>query len=350
MNNFSLPTYRAIDDYKQQQLHVLIWVFEQLSTDPNVKSMLDFFTEEGLYNQLIFHQKMILSACEFKSNELLNDYIRWRYRVIKNRDISTEYLLLENQLWIKGIQKYLFEAYASEFVNIYYTLLTHHEQFNEQSVKLSDTAHDLLSEELFGLLLKGNEDEVAHFFATHWTTIGSTTLFLDNIIKPAMIKIGQAWETNRITVTKEHVATAIIERIWSRFSDTNERSCETAKIAFVITPDEQLHKLGSKMVGTLLYQKGWKVAYLGLEENFNELFDALMQFRPKLIILSATMAIYIPMIQRFVNRLREPTSLVKVQIAAGGQAFYRTDPPIHLENVDFQGETLKEFELFLERV
>lgn len=353
MYDYSLPTYRAMDDYKQQQLHVLIWVFEQLTSNPNVENMIDFFTEEGLYNQLVFHQKMVLSACEFKSDELLEDYVQWRYRVIKNRNISTDYLVLENHLWIKGIQKYLFEAYASEFVSIYHSLLSYHHRFNERINMFSDTTptnYNLLSEELFGLLIRADEDEIAHFFGTYWTTFGSTALFLDNVIKPAMIKVGEAWENNSISVTKEHVATAIIERVWSRFSDTHQRSREITKLAFVITPDEQLHKLGSKMVGRHLYQKGWKVAYLGLNENSNELFDALMEFRPQLIVLSATMAIYIPMIQGFVNELREPTSFFNAQIAVGGQAFYRTNPAIKLQNVDFQGETLKEFELFLEKL
>lgn len=349
MNNLSLPTYRAIEDYKQQQLHILIWVFERLIDNPDTRKLVDCFTEEGLYHQLIFHQKMLLSACECKSEELFRDYQEWRYRVITHREVSAEYFVIENTFWIRGIQKFLFEAYASEFITLYHYLISNHRHFSDQQDLLSEkklTNEDLLSEELFGLLLKGDEDEVAYFFGMHWTASPSS-FFLDNVVKPAMIKVGKGWENNTLSVSKEHIATSIIERVWNRFLVSEEHFQETSTLVFVITPAEQLHKLGSKMVGSLLYQQGWRVAYLSLHETFNELFEALIEFQPRLIVISAMMPIHIPLVQRFIGSLREPMSPFHGQIAIGGQALYRTTPPILIDSVDFQGQTLKEFELFV---
>ncbi len=350
MNKFSIPTYRSIQDYKDQQWPILIWIFEYLVTTSEAKLMIETFSEEGLYDQLAYHQKLLLSACDFNSSPLLNDYMSWRYRLAISRGIDPKYFIFENHLWIKAIQAYLFEGYSSEFNALYYEFIDSHQEFST-STSLPPSAlseNTLLKEELVQALIHTDENSAAHIFADHFYHFGAPTDFFDTVIKPTMIEIGRLWENNTISVATEHVATAMIERLWNRFSNHDtEDTFLNHRVAFVITPDAQLHKLGSKMVSSLLTQRGWKVANMGLHESFKELFEAIGEFRPDLIILSATMAIYIPLIQKFVLALRFDEPVYEGKIVVGGQAFYRTFPPILMENVDFQGESLKELDEYL---
>jgi len=350
MVKFSIPTYRSIEDYKAQQWPILMWMFEHLMEDAESKPMIETFGENGVYDQLAYHQKLLLSAFEFGSASLLNDYMSWRYRVAMSRGIDPQYFILEHLLWIKTIQVYLFEAYSSEFNTLYGEFIHAHERFIA-SASLYPPVHSentLLKEQLVDSLVRGDEDTSAQIFAEHLYHFGSPIDFFDTVVKPTMIEIGRLWENNALSVAGEHIATAMVERLWNRFSDhQHDDTILSHRVAFVITPDAQLHKLGSKMVSSLLTQRGWKVANMGLPENFKELLEAIDEFRPNMILISATMAIYIPLIQKFVLALRFEEPAYEGKIVVGGQAFYRTSPPILMENVDFQGESLKELDEYL---
>jgi MerR family transcriptional regulator, light-induced transcriptional regulator len=322
-------------------------VFEQIINSSKTRHMVEIFGEDGVYDQLLYHQKLLLVVCEFKSSPLLNDYMRWRYQVVMSRGISPEYFAVENNFWVKAIQTYLFEAYSSEFVTLYHTLLVESKKYEEYGSLEGTGTADTLIPILVHALINGDEEGANALFRTHLNRFNSPTEFLDTIVKPSMVEVGRLWECNKISVAKEHIATAIMERLWDHYREGSSSSAHSNGVAFVITPEKQLHKLGSKMVAALLHQYGWKVAQLELAENFASIFDAVTEFRPKLIICSATMAIYIPMIQRFIDELYASESFFNGKIGVGGQAFYRTSPPIILEHVDFQGEDLKSLENYI---
>lgn len=344
----SFPTYRALEDYKEQQFAMLIWVYENLTNTSTAQLMIEVFGEDGLYDQLVYHQKLLMSVSEFKSSALLNDYMQWRYRLIISRGISPEYLFYEHQLWIKALQIYLFEAFSSEFIPVYQSIVSLHEIYinaTKPTMTKEDT-HSLIHS-IVHAMITNDEIVLNDLFQTHLYRYNSPFEFFDTVIKPSMIEIGRLWEINHITVAKEHIATAMMERLWNQYADLPSSIHLSGKIAFVILPDQQLHKLGGKMVSTLLHQKGWKVANLTLNENFRDIYDAILEFRPQLLVFSASMAIHIPLIQHCIDELKEDPHFFSGKIAVGGQAFYRTDPPIILEKTDFQSENLKALDEYI---
>lgn len=345
---YSFPTYRALEDYKEQQFTSLIWVYEHLLESPEAQKMIQIFGEEGVYDQLVYHQKLIIAVSEFKSAALLQDYLQWRYRVVTSRGISSEYFLIEHAYWIKALQLYLFEAFSSEFTSLYQTIQSLHETYLYASVSpLSLYETQSIIEALVQSLITNDEVRVNHLFQSNLYRFESPLNFFDTVIKPTMIEIGRLWEINTISMAKEHIATAMIERLWNHYADQSSSTHLSNQVAFVVLPEQQLHKLGAKMVTTMLNRNGWKVANLSLNENFHDIFDAILEFHPQLIILSASMAIHIPLIQRFINELKADSHFYSGKIALGGQAFYRTHPPILIEKTDFQGENLQDLEHYV---
>lgn len=351
IDEYFFPTYRALKDYKEQQLHILIWVYEHLLEEPSTRMMIECFSEKGLYDQLAYHQYLIITASEFRSSELLNDYMHWRYNVIQSRHVSAKYLLLENQLWIKAIRLFLFEAYSNEFIQIYEVFQSKHNLFSQARLQstMDSTLSTILIQQLFNALITSDEEMVKSIFSKNIERFSSHSDFLDSVIKPTMIAIGKAWETNIITVAKEHIATSLVERVWNDFIHSAEHKpmISSNGRAFVITPKAQLHKLGSKMVSQLLQDKHWEATQFELENDFTKVLNAVLEFAPRLIVISITMPIYLPLVQSFIDALKDPYSGYQGKIAIGGQALYRTENPIFLEHVDFQGKDLKEFENYL---
>lgn len=343
----TFPTFKSLNDYTHQQWHIMLDCFEQLKEHPATKMVIDVFNEEGFYEQLSYHQKILKTVCELGSYPLLLDYVESRYRLYRARNIDPEYFLVEIEQWSRSIRHFLFDPYATEFVSLYDHLrLLHHQYstFTDTSFTLSNTPVDLLTQ----ALIDADEPKAREIFNGYLDTYPSAIEFIDEVVTPTMIRIGLAWENASISVAKEHIATAIVERIFGTFSRTlHYAQKQEQSLALIITPESQLHKLGSKMLATFLESQGWKVAQMNLDQNSHEVFEAIDSFHPKLIVCSIMLPISIPTIQTFVTHLRTNIPIYEGKIAVGGQAFYRTDPPVLLKNVDFQGSSLSEFSTFI---
>ncbi len=346
MINTSLPTYRSLANYTEQQWHIMIETFEHLKLEPITKSVIDIFGDEGLYEQLSYHQKIIKTASELGSFALLTDYLNTRYRLFISRGIDAKYFLIETNYWCNAIRHFLFEPYAVEFVALYNQMLTLHDTLS--AIDTSYVLTNSLVDQLTQALINTDEAKAREIFNSHLDEFHSPVDFLDQVVKPALILIGIAWESAHISVAKEHIATAIVERIWGSMAKNLLQNDDTNRSVIIITPDSQLHKLGSKMVATFMESKGWKVAQINLNENDHEVYRAIDLFHPNLIICSVMLPICIPLIQKFVSALKVQQPIYEGKIAAGGQAFYRSEPPILLKNIDFQSSSLIELEKYID--
>ncbi len=165
-----------------------------------------------------------------------------------------------------------------------------------------------------------------------------------------MTRIGILWECGKISVAKEHLATAMIERLHQRFAPKNALypTNVSSSLALIIKPQAQLHTMGIKLIQSLLEEKGYRCAHIDLEENTLDASNAAILFNPSLIVCSISLPIYIPMMQRFIDKLKMD-KIFQGKIIVGGQALYRTTSPIYLKNCDFQGKTLQDLEQFLEK-
>ena len=83
------------------------------------------------------------------------------------------------------------------------------------------------------------------------------------LFQPALYRIGELWKQNQISVSTEHMATAIIEGLMSELYPrllTAPRRSLKAVIAFI---EGELHQVGGKMVADVFVMNGWDVHYLG---------------------------------------------------------------------------------------
>lgn len=349
MPDFTFPTFRAITDYKARQSVILINTFERLLEHPQASMFIDTFGEDGLYDQLVYHQKQILGMSEISSSELLNNYLVWRMHVLSGKGVSNDYLILEANIWSESILHSLFEAYGHEFLILYRQIINSHKQIqdlaeNSKKIFLEKSITDLVH-----YLINADEDGSRKIIEKSLNDFANPTKTIDRIIKPAMDEVGRLWELGEISVAKEHLATAIIEKIAEPLHD-QPPLIQNPKRALIIVPEEQLHRLGASLLEKLLRNHGWSAIHITLEENFNTVLDALIELDPDLVVISTMLPIHIPLIQRFIDYLRNDFKNFTGKIAVGGAAFYSVEPPFMIRNCDFQGNSLSELEEFLERL
>jgi len=101
------------------------------------------------------------------------------------------------------------------------------------------------------------------------------------VIEPAMVRIGELWESGAISVADEHLATAIshgvLIRLFDALSIAPERSRQRVLLAAV---EGQHHVLGLRMVADVLEGAGFDVMFLGANLPVYALRDFVAEHQP----------------------------------------------------------------------
>jgi len=97
------------------------------------------------------------------------------------------------------------------------------------------------------------------------------------------------WETNRITVAQEHMATAITQYVIARLYPLIH-SAQPPRGRMVITGVEgEQHQVGPNMVADVLESAGWDVRFLGTDTPAAGVLQAVEKHRADVLGISATM-------------------------------------------------------------
>jgi len=108
--------------------------------------------------------------------------------------------------------------------------------------------------------------------------------FIQNLIFPLMMKIGELWESGEFTVSHEHFASAIIRNTLGRMISKSNKI--NAPVVLVCTPENQNHELIALAIAVLISQYNIKVIYLGSSVPAEELIKSSIDTGAELIILS----------------------------------------------------------------
>lgn len=144
------------------------------------------------------------------------------------------------------------------------------------------------------------------------------------VLTPAMVEIGSLWETARIGVAQEHLATQITQTVLARLAPSLEDAAsafagDRRRRAIVAGTPGELHGIGARMVADFLEASGWEVLLLGPDTPVGEIVALTGERAPDVVALSTSLSFNLLAAGRVFARLRElaaPPLLV-----AGGRAY-----------------------------
>jgi methanogenic corrinoid protein MtbC1 len=145
------------------------------------------------------------------------------------------------------------------------------------------------------------------------------------LIQPAMYEVGRLWQENRISVAKEHLATAISQNVLARaylqatFAPPIGRSALFAAVA------GNHHGLGLRMLSDAFETTGWSSLYLGTDVPAGDLIREIDAAAPDLVCLSLSLPVHLAETRDTVARLRSELGSRCPTIWVGGQATLATD-------------------------
>ena len=143
-------------------------------------------------------------------------------------------------------------------------------------------------------------------------------VFIDEVVAPALERLGHAWAEGSVSVAQEHMATAVFRRVLGWLFRVYEVR-GTAPRLVVATPPSQVHELGALMVATSAAAEGWRVTYLGPDLPVADLVSAAGQTGARAVAISA---VYVPEDVDLLAALREMRAGLSegVPLIVGGAA------------------------------
>jgi MerR family transcriptional regulator, light-induced transcriptional regulator len=178
---------------------------------------------------------------------------------------------------------------------------------------------EIESNQFLNALLTGNKHEAHRIANLYANSNEEIKILYEQVIKPALYKVGEKWENNLISVAAEHLATSIAEMVMNDLFEqiiSLERKNNKVLLGCV---ENEYHQVGIKMIGDMFEMHGWNTYFLGANIPTRDLIDYAIDNEIELIGLSISIYFHFDKLIEMIKAIQ--AELPNALILVGGQAF-----------------------------
>jgi MerR family transcriptional regulator, light-induced transcriptional regulator len=136
---------------------------------------------------------------------------------------------------------------------------------------------------------------------------------------PVLYQVGDLWAQNSLSVATEHVcsntAIGLVEAINESNSGKGKMSSYTTIV--ICSPEGELHQIASKVIESLLLQKGFNVHNMSPSAPSGSISSYIESTKPALVMVSVTLSENLKAAIRLLNTIRAKSN---VPVFIGGAA------------------------------
>ena len=114
-----------------------------------------------------------------------------------------------------------------------------------------------------------------------------------DLITPALYEVGRLWQTARITIAQEHLASSIAQIEVARLAPKMRREPPVGRTAMLAATPGELHTVGLSMLREVLEADGWLALYLGQSTPAADLVTLARERRPDVVGLSTALTTHL---------------------------------------------------------
>jgi MerR family transcriptional regulator, light-induced transcriptional regulator len=143
-----------------------------------------------------------------------------------------------------------------------------------------------LAERIYEQLIAGDE-KAARQLVDELVTDGITlSTVMQQVLVPALRRIGAEWHAGRLTIWVEHQASAIVDRIIGRHHPTPRGRRRGTAVVAALSGDR--HTLPTSMAAAALREDNWRVHHLGADMPGDEIVQFCTETPVDLAVLTLT--------------------------------------------------------------
>ncbi len=250
----------------------------------------------------------LASSIELQTADAFIGYIRWLRTVLDTRHLDVG-MILESLADIREVLKDFPEALsaATPYLDAAVSGL------GRESA--SDVDMDRSSSAYLQAVLRADRRAAMTVVDECLRTNEPASVYAE-VIAAAMHEIGRLWQSNRISVAREHTATATTQYVLAQvYSQHNPSSTKRGK-AVVSGMQGEFHQLGAHMAADVLDFDGWDVRFLGTNMPHDGILAAIDEHEAAVVGLSATMLTSSSKLAALINDIKR--KMPRARILVGG--------------------------------
>lgn len=315
----------AVKDYEAKRDLMLDFVNQEMSKRTDIIKLIGGNPLQMMYDNHRNHVNFMINVFKYSLFEMLVRIIPWVYKSYHNHDFSYDYFPIELETWKKAVNKFLQKDFAKEINKTYDWMIEKHPIMIELSQSQSNFVIPLeekwktKKDRFLSFLLEADFESAVNFADRFIKSSEDIENFYLKIVQPALYDVGNLWETGKISVAEEHLATAIVGRVMANIYTKFPKAKKKAKAIVSSSPNEY-HELGGRIVADLLEMNGWDVYYLGANVPAQELIKLVNKTKPRIVAISVTMPFNIEEAAEIIKKVRG-LKTAKPKIIVGGLAF-----------------------------
>lgn len=128
-----------------------------------------------------------------------------------------------------------------------------------------------------------------------------TIAFLDELVAPLLVDVGDAWHEGRITIAHEHAASATLLQLLGWLVRALDVPGDAPRVVLA-TPSGEPHAFGAMMAAAIAAHDGWHVTWLGPDLPAPQVAAGAEQDGARLVALSV--AVHSPGLDKELDALR----------------------------------------------
>ena len=195
-------------------------------------------------------------------------------------------------------------------------------KYNPKNIENNQNATKKIQEKLYKKLTEGDSQEVFKIYEEYVSNFNFVN-FLEVILKPIMYKIGEDWDTGKISISTEHIASNTAQILVNKIMQHVSRKQQKKKILICVPIGEE-HRLGCDVLETYLSSKGFKTYNMGTSIPTESILNFIDDEKPDIVFLSITIKDNIQAGQRLVKKIKEQSN---IPILVGGLAVQEDEHP-----------------------
>lgn len=177
-----------------------------------------------------------------------------------------------------------------------------------------------LSDILLEYILKRESSEVEDFLKILLFSIGIYKTF-DIIVSRSLNKLGILWETKKIGIDEEHIASSKLIEAIINLKDIfkSEKKINTKIILSSLEGD--IHEIPLRTLDFILNYEGFKVIYVGINTPSEEILKTIKREKPKFLVISSVFVIDKRKFEKSIKFLEKSCNEISCILLIGGPIY-----------------------------
>ncbi len=328
-----LTNISAVPEYSAKAFHehltlLVDSVNKKMVSRPDLESLIGQNPVNVMFDNHRNHAVFMDNVFQLNLFSLLPDIVPWVYRAYRNHGFSFDYFPVHLAAWEETLREFFDQKIRDPLLQIYEWMLSRHSDFiamAEEVPYLTDASN--LSEnqdrdKFLQALIQGDRKTALQMSQERTKAPQDLKIFYQQILQPVMYRIGDMWEQGNLSVSREHLASALANMAVSNqyiqlLSDSEFRK---GKVLVTAAPNE-FHVLGGQMIANCLEAEGWDVNYLGADTPLADLVDYVSEQQPDIVGLSVTMTFNLVSAKDIVEGIKKQFQHSPPRIMFGGLVF-----------------------------